>query len=205
MALSKLTKDMAIIRKLDDEPNDVGGLTAAELKAKFDEAGEAIKEFLNETLLPELSADGAAAGLGAVLNGERMSVQQALDLLQTASVRSGNVPVGGGAGEVLQKRSGELYDLEWRPLFTSVAFAASDWVKDGDGYTLTFSAAQHQRRSGRFGCMLRHGVDGVLRSNTWAVLGTQTVYDGAAGTITLSSGDAYDGTALFYGGQEPEA
>lgn len=53
--------------------------------------------------------------------------------------------------------------------------------------------------------MLRHGVDGVLRSNTWAVLGTQTVYDGAAGTITLSSGDAYDGTALFYGGQEPEA
>lgn len=61
MALSKLTKDMAIIRKLDDEPNDVGGLTAAELKAKFDEAGEAIKEFLNETLLPELSADGAAA------------------------------------------------------------------------------------------------------------------------------------------------
>lgn len=202
MALSKLTKDMAIIQKLDDEPNDVGGLTAAELKAKFDEAGEAVKAFLNDTLLPELGAEDAAGALGAVLNGERMSVQQALDLLQMASIQSGNVPVGGGAGDVLQKRSGELYDLEWRPLFTSVAFAASDWAEGEDGYTLTFSRTEHQRRSGEFGCMLRHRVDGVLRSNTWAVLGTQTVYDGAAGTVTLRSGDAYDGTALFYGGQE---
>lgn len=106
MALSKLTKDMAIIRKLDDEPNDVGGLTAAELKAKFDEAGEAIKEFLNETLLPELSADGAAGALGAVLNGERMSVQQALDLLQTASVQSATCPWAAARGRCCRSGPG---------------------------------------------------------------------------------------------------
>lgn len=29
MALEKFEKDIAIISKLDDEPNDVGGLTAA--------------------------------------------------------------------------------------------------------------------------------------------------------------------------------
>lgn len=202
MALSKLTKDMAIIRKLDDEPNDVGGLTAAELKAKFDEAGEAIKEYLNETLLPELNADAAADSLGAVLNGEKMSVQAALDLLQMASVQSGNVPVGGGTGHVLQKRSGGLYDLEWRPLISSVAFTQSDWTAGEAGYTLTLTGPEHQRRNEHFGCALRHRVDGVLRSNTWAVLGTQTVYDGETGTVTLSSGDAYDGVALFYGGQE---
>lgn len=54
MALSKFTKDMDIIAALDDEPNDVGGLTAAELKAKFDEGGKAVKEYLNDTLLTEL-------------------------------------------------------------------------------------------------------------------------------------------------------
>ena len=58
MALQKLTKDLKIIAKLDDEPNDVGGLTADELKAKFDEAGEAIKEYLNDVLLAQLEAAG---------------------------------------------------------------------------------------------------------------------------------------------------
>jgi hypothetical protein len=36
--LTRLTDDLNVIQKLDDEPNDVGGLSAAELKAKFDEA-----------------------------------------------------------------------------------------------------------------------------------------------------------------------
>lgn len=54
MAIAQFSKDMAIIQKLDDEPNDVGGLSAAELKAKFDEGGEAIKEYINNTLLPNV-------------------------------------------------------------------------------------------------------------------------------------------------------
>lgn len=52
--IDPLTKDLNIIQKLDDEPNDVGGLTAAELKAKFDEAGNLIQEYINETLIPQL-------------------------------------------------------------------------------------------------------------------------------------------------------
>lgn len=46
--------DMDIISKLDDEPNAVGGLTAAELKAEFDRPGKTIKKYLNETLVPSL-------------------------------------------------------------------------------------------------------------------------------------------------------
>ena len=38
MALARFEKDMAIISALDDEPNDVGGLTAAELKANLTRA-----------------------------------------------------------------------------------------------------------------------------------------------------------------------
>ena len=53
MDFTPLEKDMNIISALDDEPNDVGGLTATELKAKFDEGGEALKAYLNDTLLPQ--------------------------------------------------------------------------------------------------------------------------------------------------------
>lgn len=57
-----LTKDLDIIQKLDDEPNDVGGLSAAELKAKFDEAGNTIKDFINESLIPQVvGADATEA------------------------------------------------------------------------------------------------------------------------------------------------
>ena len=54
MALSKFEKDMQIIQALDDEPNDVGGMSSAELKATFDEGGEAVKQFLNGVLIPAL-------------------------------------------------------------------------------------------------------------------------------------------------------
>lgn len=51
--------DLNVIQGLDDEPNDVGGLTAAELKAKFDQAGLTIQRYINETLIPEVVAADA--------------------------------------------------------------------------------------------------------------------------------------------------
>lgn len=58
MALDRFDKNMSIVSMLDDEPNDVGGLTAEELKAKFDEGGAALKTYLNEVLLPQLEKLG---------------------------------------------------------------------------------------------------------------------------------------------------
>ena len=56
MGLPPFDHDMDIIQKLDDEPNDVGGLTAAELKAKFDEPGNAVKQYMNTALIPAVDA-----------------------------------------------------------------------------------------------------------------------------------------------------
>lgn len=56
--LTKLTKDLNIVQKLDDEPNDVGGLTAAQLKAKFDEGANAIKDYINNILIPDILKAG---------------------------------------------------------------------------------------------------------------------------------------------------
>lgn len=48
--MERLTADLNIIQTLPDQP----AMTGAELKAKFDEAGNIIKDFLNDQLLDEL-------------------------------------------------------------------------------------------------------------------------------------------------------
>jgi len=66
MALPTLEKDISYISKLADQPNDTTGsnLSAADLKARFDAAGEDIKAYLNSVLLPALEAAIAAAAEG---------------------------------------------------------------------------------------------------------------------------------------------
>lgn len=53
MKLTTLDEDLRIHQKLEDEPNDVGGLSAQALKEKFDQAGLTIQRYLNEVHLPE--------------------------------------------------------------------------------------------------------------------------------------------------------
>lgn len=60
MALTKLTTDLGVIAALSDLPNATDGLTAAQLKAKFDEGPNDIKTFINNTLTTELDTALAA-------------------------------------------------------------------------------------------------------------------------------------------------
>lgn len=55
LAIPGLDDDVDVIQKLDDEPNDVGGLSPAGLKAEFDKAGNIIKQYINGRLLPAIS------------------------------------------------------------------------------------------------------------------------------------------------------
>ena len=77
--LTKLLADLYIISLLDDEPNDIGGMSSAELKAKFDEAANTIKTYINESLIPELAgANGASSvGIGTVPGLTGISTVQA--------------------------------------------------------------------------------------------------------------------------------
>lgn len=77
LVIPRLEDDVDVIQKLDDEPNDVGGLTAAELKAKFDEAANIIKTYLNETLVPQLSDTVAEAEVRAQAEAERIANERA--------------------------------------------------------------------------------------------------------------------------------
>ena len=61
MAFTKLTTDVENIQKLADRPQ----LSAQQLKAAFDGAGADIKQYLTETLVPEMEAVTAAESIGA--------------------------------------------------------------------------------------------------------------------------------------------
>lgn len=54
MAIEKLSADLSIISKLGDYPLADDGLEPDQFKAKFDEAGKLIKQYINEVLIPSL-------------------------------------------------------------------------------------------------------------------------------------------------------
>ena len=120
MALPKFEKDISIISKLSDQPNDTAGsaLSAADLKAKFDEGGNELKKFINETLIPYLEGIEAAASLGIkAISGmsEAGNVQEALEALKFAidNTATGSIPDSSLGGEKLEPDS--ITDRELAP------------------------------------------------------------------------------------------
>ncbi len=75
--MKRLDDDLYVIQKLDDQPNDVGGLTAEELKLKFDEGPNRIKTYINETLIPAISDTVAEAELRGEAEAGRVSAETA--------------------------------------------------------------------------------------------------------------------------------
>lgn len=86
LEITLLNGDLNIIQKLDDEPNDVGGLTSAQLKAKFDEAGNTIKEYINETLIPEILAEDATEEARETAEAARQTAETARAGAESARV-----------------------------------------------------------------------------------------------------------------------
>ena len=114
MAIEKFNKNMAIIAALDDEPNDVGGMTSAELKNKFDEGGKAIQTYMNETLIPALENLGVETAVLLPENSAgfkyiRLNVDKVLEVSADgrtwqATGSSGHLIIGPD-GQALPQRS----------------------------------------------------------------------------------------------------
>ena len=141
MALTEFQDDLNIIQKLDDEPNDVGGLTAAELKAKFDEAGLTIQNWLNTVLLPALVAanlafqettDIPAKTVQAAIENVQEQVKQAT----IAAVPNGSINYAKLANDVttiltllrtdLTQAQGNITELQNRPIIIDPATASAN-------------------------------------------------------------------------------
>ena len=92
MSIPKLDTDLSIIQKLDDYPNDVGGLSAAQLKAKFDEGGLALQVYINTVLIPALIASNLPFTPTAAVNAA--TIQAAIENVQAqlAGISAGTIP-----------------------------------------------------------------------------------------------------------------
>lgn len=87
MELTKMTENVENIRNLDTKPNAVNGLSAEELKAAFDKGAVSIKEYLNDTLIPELDeAFGSSVPETRKVNGKPLNEDITLTAEDVAAV-----------------------------------------------------------------------------------------------------------------------
>lgn len=131
MALTEFEKNMDIIAALDDEPNDVGGLSAAELKAKFDEGGKALQDYINNTLLPALDNAGVERSvLLPLLDAGFKYMRLNSDKVLEVSTDSEAWQATGSSGHLIYNKNGEQL-----PQRSRLKFANGEVTDDGT-YTI---------------------------------------------------------------------
>lgn len=108
MSIPKLTKDLAVIQKLSDLPNSTEGLTAAQLKAKFDEAPLEIQKWLNENLVPSITAENIPFPSSSEIEGDNLlaalkSVHTQVKDASTGAIVNGSVTMEKLSPELLER------------------------------------------------------------------------------------------------------
>ena len=148
---------------------------------------DALRDFLNDELLPALENKGAAALLGAAIGEGAATIQSVLDrhaenLTQLAeditTLAAGGVPAVVRGAEV--------------------KFSDESWAVLNGMATLTIPESEHKRSGAAFGYNLYQLVDGVYKSGTWGTAATRVSYS-AGGSITLTADEAYSGKIVFFG------
>lgn len=137
MSVSYCTTETNVISALEDKPNTVGGLTAAQLKAKFDLAAAGIKEYINSVLV------GAVNGLirDQHTHGNK-SVLDTLTMNQTAL----NAALDGKAAAVHTHTTEDVEGLDTaldgkanaEHTHTMSDITDSDWMKWSDIWPLVY-------------------------------------------------------------------
>jgi hypothetical protein len=88
MAIPTYTGDTNYIAALDTLPNDVGGLTAAQFQAKFDQFGTEFVAWFNATFIPALTAANVGAASATnygckIYNSASISIPNSADTVLT--------------------------------------------------------------------------------------------------------------------------
>lgn len=116
MALTKLTTNLNNIQALHDRPNTSDGLTADQLKERFDRAGNDIKSYINNTLTEEIDnltsdnysksdIDDMFSGLSTTYYN-KTQVDNIAATLQPKITYGTATPTGGNDGDIYIKYSG---------------------------------------------------------------------------------------------------
>ena len=130
MSIQQFDKNMSIVSALDDEPNDVGGMTSAELKAKFDEGGEALKEYINTVLIPALEMLGVETTVQLPTSAGFKYMRLNADRVLEVSDDNETWQATGSSGHLILDKTGTAFPQRSRMQFLNGT------VKDVDGVTV---------------------------------------------------------------------
>lgn len=148
---------------------------------------DAVKNFINQTLLAELEGSGGAAQIGDERGGTvAATLQDVYDTLTRHAEDIKNI-AGGEAPEAVRA--------------AYVAFAAQEWQlsQEDATYTLRIAQEKHKRVNQTFGYQLAWLSEDGARTNTWTTQATNVRYEAETGEIVLHSALAYDGAIVFFG------
>lgn len=140
---------------------------------------DAIKTYLNETLLPQLESSEGASHIGDEQRG---------NLAETLADFANHFAEN---DEAIRNLAGGETPEAMRA--AKVSFTAEGWVEENGKYVLHIIQNQHKRLNDAFGYKLRSEAG----SNTWEVLGTDVSY--ADGDVVLTAENSYNGEIVFFG------
>ena len=196
MALPAFETNLNIIQQLEDEPNDVGGLTAAELKAKFDEAGLTIQTWINETLLPAMIAANLAFAKTTDIPAETVqaaieNIQEQLKQATVGAVPNGSVNYIKLATDVtailtklredMTQAEADITELQNRPIVISPA------TQDANGL---MSSTDKKKLDGIAAGATRVLVNNELSATSGDAIMNKVVYAAVQALTTALSGKA---------------
>lgn len=156
MSIPKMTNDLAVIQKLSDLPNSTEGLTAEQLKAKFDEAPQEIQKYINEKLIPAIVAEQIPFTATSAIDADNVGaaireVQSQLSDASSGAIVNGSVSKEKLSAELLERTYGgrpwvsmdtpssannpgtdlPIGQIWLRPAFTVTNVAGSNWTANG--------------------------------------------------------------------------
>ena len=168
-----------------DFPSYEGSET--QVRADMQYHPDAVKQFINSVLLPELES---SKGAGLIGDDRKGTVALTLaDIYKVLADHEEDIKdlAGGEAPESIRG--------------VRLTFALTDWALSDDGsyYKIVFSKDDHKRASNAFGYVLSYLSGGSYKKNTWATAGTDVRYSASTNEITLRTAEPYAGAVAFFG------
>jgi hypothetical protein len=179
--------DLAIIQKLDDEPNDVGGLTAMELKAKFDEGNVTAQQYINNVLIPAVVADDLTEQTRAAAEAERVANEIERVASETNRLSAENARVTNEANRVIAEAARE--QAEQARVNSTTGIVAQATAKANEA-TAAASAAAQDASIARTSAESAQSASGIASSASNAAQAAATSASSSASTASSAANRA---------------
>jgi hypothetical protein len=187
---------------VDDETEKEGFRTYQDSETKVREDLQyhpnAIRDFLNDVLLPALESEAAAENIGATIEAPGPESADASTVTTVAKALAYIVSEFRRVeADIDSLSTGMLPDSM---LAKAITFAETEWDTAEDGtYSFSIKKEDHTRADSTFGYQIWALVGDTYRSDTWYSAGTSVEFQNITGELILKSSAPYSGRITVFG------